>query len=291
MKGILLCGGSSTRLYPSSIAVNKHLFQVYSKPMCYYSLTTIMLSGIKDVLIISNRKDISSYQMLFGDGKHLGMRIYYAVQETPNGIVEAFIIGEQFIGNDAVCLSLGDNVIYGQDLSNRLKNATKQVDFNGGATIFGYRVKDPERYGIVEVSDGKVVSIEEKPKEPKSDIAIIGLYFYDNKVVNIAKNLKPSNRGELEISDVNNEYLKIGKLNLEVLGRGNVWLDCGTFDSLLDASNFVATIEHRQGTKIGCIEEIAYRMKFIDEKQLRKLAEEYKNNEYKEYLLSLLVET
>jgi len=292
LKGILLVGGSGSRLAPITEVLSKHMIPVFNKPLAFYSLSTIMLSGIKEVLIISTKRDISGYQRLFGDGKQLGMRIYYAIQDEPNGIAEAFIIGEQFINGDNVCLSLGDNIIYGQDLSKTLQDVHNSIEKSSGATIFGYRVKDPERYGVVETDDsGRVVSIEEKPEKPRSNVAIIGLYFYDSNVVEIAKNLNPSARGELEITDVNKEYMMRGKLCLEVLGRGCAWLDCGTTESLLEASNFVSTIEHRQNFKISAIEEVAYRMKFIDRNQLINLGNNHRNKEYGSYLLSVANET
>ena len=286
MKGIILAGGSGTRLYPITEVVCKQLLPVYDKPMIYYPLSTLMLAGIRDILIISTPQDLPRFEQLFGDGSKLGLTFEYKVQEAPNGLAEAFIIGEEFIGNDNVCLVLGDNIFYGHNLPSILKNA---VDRKRGATIFGYYVKDPERYGVVEFDkSGNVISIEEKPKHPKSNFAVVGLYFYDNEVVEIAKKIKPSWRGELEITDVNNEYLKKGKLHVELMGRGYAWLDTGTHQSLSDATQFIKTIEDRQGLKIACIEEIAYRMGYISPEQLIKLAEPLKKSGYGDYLLNIL---
>ena len=286
MKGIILAGGSGTRLYPITEVVCKQLLPVYDKPMIYYPLSTLMLAGIRDILIISTPQDLPRFEQLFGDGSKLGLTFEYKVQEAPNGLAEAFIIGEEFIGNDNVCLVLGDNIFYGHNLPSILKNA---VDRKRGATIFGYYVKDPERYGVVEFDkSGNVISIEEKPKHPKSNFAVVGLYFYDNEVVEIAKKIKPSWRGELEITDVNNEYLKKGKLHVELMGRGYAWLDTGTHQSLSDATQFIKTIEDRQGLKIACIEEIAYRMGYISTEQLIKLAEPLKKSGYGDYLLNIL---
>jgi len=286
MKGIILAGGAGTRLYPVTKVVCKQLLPVYDKPMVYYPLSTLMLAGIRDILIISTPQDLPRFEDLFGDGSHLGLRFSYKVQEAPNGLAEAFIIGEDFIGEDNVCLVLGDNIFFGHNLPGMLKRACQRKE---GATIFGYYVKDPERYGVVEFDgSGKVLSIEEKPKEPKSNYAVVGLYFYDNKVIEISKRIKPSWRGELEITDVNKVYLERGKLNVELMGRGYAWLDTGTHESLADATQFVKTIEERQGLKIACIEEIAYRMGFIDSEQLRRLAEPLRKSGYGEYLLKIL---
>jgi len=286
MKGIILAGGSGTRLYPITEVVCKQLLPVYDKPMIYYPLSTLMLAGIKDILIISTPQDLPRFEQLFGDGSQLGLSFSYKVQDAPNGLAEAFIIGEEFIEDDNVCLVLGDNIFYGHNLPSILKNAVKRKE---GATIFGYYVKDPERYGVVEFdSAGNVISIEEKPKKPKSNYAVVGLYFYDNEVIKIAKEIKPSWRGELEITDVNVEYLKKGKLHVELMGRGYAWLDTGTHQSLSDATQFIKTIEDRQGLKIACIEEIAYRMNYIDSDGLKKLAEPLKKSGYGEYLLNLL---
>lgn len=286
MKGIILAGGSGTRLYPITEVVCKQLLPVYDKPMIYYPLSTLMLAGIRDILIISTPQDLPRFEQLFGDGSQLGLSFSYKVQDAPNGLAEAFIIGEEFIENDNVCLILGDNIFYGHNLPSILKNA---VERKRGATIFGYYVKDPERYGVVEFDkSGNVMSIEEKPKHPKSNFAVVGLYFYDNEVVEIAKKIKPSWRGELEITDVNNEYLKKGKLHVELMGRGYAWLDTGTHQSLSDATQFIKTIEDRQGLKIACIEEIAYRMGYISPEQLIKLAEPLKKSGYGDYLLNIL---
>ena len=286
MKGIILAGGAGTRLYPVTKVVCKQLLPVYDKPMVYYPLSTLMMAGIRDILIISTPQDLPRFEDLFGDGSRLGLRFSYKVQEAPNGLAEAFIIGEDFIGDDNVCLVLGDNIFFGHNLPGMLKRACQRKE---GATIFGYYVRDPERYGVVEFDgSGKVLSIEEKPKEPKSNYAVVGLYFYDNEVIEISKGIKPSWRGELEITDVNKAYLEKGKLNVELMGRGYAWLDTGTHESLADATQFVKTIEERQGLKIACIEEIAYRMGFIDAEQLRRLAEPLRKSGYGEYLLRIL---
>jgi glucose-1-phosphate thymidylyltransferase len=288
MKGIILAGGSGTRLYPLTRGVCKQLLPIYDKPMIYYPLSVLMLAGIRDILIISTPGDLPRFRDVFGDGSELGLRISYAVQSLPNGIAEAFTIGEKFIGRDAVCLVLGDNIFFGHGLTELLKKAVTQIESAGGATIFGYSVGDPERYGIVEFDTaGNVLSIEEKPKHPKSRYAVTGLYFYDNDVVGIAKSIKPSERGELEITDVNNVYLAKKKLSVELMGRGYAWLDTGTHESLLDAGEFIATIEKRQGLKIACIEEIAYKLGYIDKDSLLRAAERLRKNGYGEYLLRI----
>lgn len=285
MKGIILAGGAGTRLHPVTVSISKQIIPIYDKPMIYYPLSVLMLADIKEILIISTPRDIILYEELFRDGSHLGLSISYAIQESPNGLAEAFIIGEEFIGTDKVALVLGDNVFYGHGFTDTLKSAT---DNNQGATIFGYQVLDPERYGVVEFDNAyNVVSIEEKPQNPKSDYAVPGLYFYDNDVVEIAKNIKPSARGELEITEINNQYLKCNKLKVELLGRGIAWLDTGTHDSLLEASNFVQAIQKRQGQYVACVEEIAYRMGFIDSNQLRELAKDLLKSDYGQYLMRL----
>jgi glucose-1-phosphate thymidylyltransferase len=294
VKGIILAGGSGTRLYPVTKGVCKQLLPVYDKPMIYYPLSVLMLAGIRDILIISTPTDLPRFKDIFGDGAGLGLRFSYQEQPHPNGLAEAFIIGETFIGGDSTCLVLGDNIFYGHGLTDMLKKAADDVTSRGGATIFGYYIKDPERYGIVEFerSEGvtRVLSIEEKPNKPKSRYAVTGLYFYDNSVVTIAKNIKPSARGELEITDVNNEYLKKDNLRVELMGRGYAWLDTGTHESLLDAGEFIATVESRQGLKIACIEEIAYLLGYIDKNALLKSAENLKKNGYGEYLLKVAEE-
>ena len=285
MKGIILAGGSGSRLYPITKGISKQLLPIYDKPMIYYPLSTIMLAGIREVLIISNPEYIDSFKRLLNDGSHLGMNIEYAIQEKPRGIADAFIVGEEFIGNDNVCLILGDNIFHGPGFTQILRRAASLKE---GAVIFGYYVKDPRRYGVVEFDENNnVVSIEEKPEKPKSHYAVPGLYFYDNQVIEIAKNLKPSVRGELEITDVNKEYLKKGQLKVELFGRGFAWLDTGTYDSLLEASNYVETIQKRQGFYVSCIEEIAYRNGWINKDQLINLAKEMEKVEYGKYLLEI----
>ncbi len=285
MKGIILAGGSGTRLYPATRSISKQIIPVYDKPMIYYPMSVLMLSGIREILIISTPHDLPLYQRLFDDGSDLGLKISYAEQPSPDGLAQAFLIGEEFIGNDSVALVLGDNIFYGYEFSNVLKEASKLED---GAVVFGYYVNDPERYGVAEFSaDGKVISLEEKPASPKSNYAVTGLYFYSNDVVKKAKSLKPSARGELEITDLNKLYLAENRLSLKVLGRGMAWLDTGTHDSLLQASNFISTIENRQGLKVACLEEIAFKKGYIDKAQLLKLAEPLKKNEYGKYLLKI----
>lgn len=288
MKGIILAGGSGTRLYPITKATSKQLVPIYDKPMIYYPFSALMLSGIKEFLIISTPEFLPQFEELFGDGHTLGLNIQYKVQIEPNGLAEAFILGADFIGNDSVALVLGDNVFYGAGLSKLLQDAATR---ESGATIFGYQVTDPERFGVVEFdSHQHAVSIVEKPTHPRSNYAVTGLYFYDNDVVNIAKNVKPSARGELEITDVNDEYLRRGQLDVKVMGRGYAWLDTGTHDSLLAASSFVATIENQQNLKVACLEEIAYRMGYINLEQLEELAQPLKKNDYGQYLLRLVKE-
>jgi glucose-1-phosphate thymidylyltransferase len=287
MKGIILAGGSGTRLYPITKGVSKQLLPVYDKPMIYYPLSVLMLAGIQEILIISTPEDLPNFEKLLGDGSDIGLQLSYKEQPSPDGLAQAFIIGADFIGNDDVCLVLGDNIFYGYGFSKTLQNARNNVA-EGKSTVFGYYVNDPERYGVAEFDDdGSVTSIEEKPKEPKSNFAVVGLYFYTNDVVQIAKIIKPSARGELEITSVNQEYLKQQNLKVELLGRGFAWLDTGTHDSLMEAGQFIETIEKRQGLKVACLEEIAYNMKYIDKAQLNKLAEPLKKNGYGQYLLKL----
>jgi len=287
MKGIILTGGKGTRLYPASKTINKGLLPVYDKPMIYYPLSTLMLSGIKDVLVIASERDIERFKELLGDGSQIGINISYEIEYETKGIGQAFIMAEDFIGNDDVCLVLGDNIFYGHNLPVKLKESVQEVENNNNAVVFGYYVQDPQRFGVVEFdSDNNAVSLEEKPQNPKSNYAVVGLYYYTNDVVDIAKNLKPSSRGELEITDINIEYLKNKKLSVQLLGRGHAWLDTGTHQTLLEASSFIGMVESRQGWKISCIEEIAYRMGYISSEDLGDLSKEY-NNEYGEYLLKV----
>jgi glucose-1-phosphate thymidylyltransferase len=289
MKGIILAGGSGTRLFPLTLGVCKQLIPVYDKPMIYFPLSVLMLAGIRDILIISTPQDIPRFETIFRDGSHLGLRFAYREQPQPNGIAEAFIIGADFVGSDDVCLILGDNIFYGHGLTARLRKAVSDVGSRGGATVFGYYVSDPQRYGIAEFDENQnVISIEEKPQKPKSNYAVTGLYFYDNGVIEIARNIRPSRRGELEITDVNNAYLKMGRLRAELLGRGYAWLDTGTHETLLEAAEFMATIERRQGLKVACIEEIAYMLGYIDADKLLSLAGPLKSSGYGQYLLSLV---
>ena len=285
MKGIILAGGTGTRLYPLTLSISKQLLPIYDKPMIYYPISVLMLAGIREILVISTPQDLSNFKKLLGSGKKLGIKFKYAEQPQPNGLAEAFIIGEKFIGNDSVCLILGDNIFYGQGIKEKVQKAAKQKD---GATIFGYYVNDPERYGVAEFDKNlNVISLEEKPENPKSNYAVTGLYFCDNDVIKYAKNINPSARGELEITDVIKEYLKKGKLKLELLGRGYAWLDTGTHESLLEASQYIQVIEKRQGLKIACLEEIAYRMGYIDKDILYDNAQKYGGNEYGIYLRDL----
>ena len=289
MKGIVLAGGAGTRLHPSTIAVSKQLLPIYDKPMIYHPISVLMLAGIKDILIISTPVDLPNFQRLLGDGSQFGVNFSYKEQPSPDGLAQAFILGEEFIGNDDVALVLGDNIFYGDGFSGKLKSVVKNIETNRGATVFGYYVKDPQRFGVVEFdTNGKVLSLVEKPKNPKSNYAVTGLYFYDNKVVEYAKMLKPSKRGELEITDLNNIYLREEKLTVELLGRGFAWLDTGTHHSLLQASQYVHTIEENQGIKIACLEEVAYRMGFMEKENLMEITQKYPNNEYFNYVKDVL---
>jgi len=288
MKGIVLAGGSGTRLFPITKGVSKQLLPIYDKPMVYYPISVLMLAGIREILIISTPDDLPGFKRLLGDGSDYGVELSYKEQPSPDGLAQAFIIGEEFIGNDSACLVLGDNIFYGQNFSQMLANAVYDAEKNNMATVFGYYVNDPERYGVAEFDkEGKVLSIEEKPKEPKSHYAVVGLYFYPNKVVNVAKNIKPSDRGELEITTVNQEFLKSEELKVQLLGRGFAWLDTGTHDSLSEASNFIEVIEKRQGLKVTCLEEIAYTQGWITKEKLEELAKPMIKNQYGQYLLSL----
>lgn len=288
MKGIILAGGSGTRLYPITKGISKQLIPVYDKPMIYYPLSTLMLAGIRDILVISTPEYTPLFESLLGDGSDFGINLSYKVQEHPNGLAEAFILGKEFIGSDSVCLILGDNIYYGSGLSKQLQEAAKKED---GAIVFGYHVNDPERFGVVEFDENMhALSIEEKPEHPKSNYAVTGLYFYDNDVVEIAENMKPSDRGELEITDVNKEYLRRGKLDVKLMGRGYAWLDTGTHDSMLESASFISTIQKRQNLKVACLEEIAYRMHWISREKLIELAQPLKKNDYGQYLLRLAAE-
>ncbi|MFR1503571.1 MAG: glucose-1-phosphate thymidylyltransferase RfbA [Opitutales bacterium] len=289
MKGIVLAGGAGTRLYPSTMVVSKQLLPIYDKPMIYHPVSVLMLAGIKDILIISTPQDLPNFKKLLKDGSQFGVKFSYKEQPSPDGLAQAFILGEEFIEDDCAALILGDNIFYGPGFSGTLKNVVKRTKEQGGATVFGYQVKDPERFGVVSFDEnGKAQTIEEKPSDPKSNYAVTGLYFYDNKVVELAKNLKPSARGELEITDLNKIYLNQGNLSVELLGRGFAWLDTGTHHSLLQASQYVQTIEENQGIKIACLEEVAYRMGFVTKEHLQKQAEQYKNNEYFNYIKQII---
>ncbi len=289
MKGIVLAGGSGTRLYPITKGISKQLLPIYNKPMVYYPISALMLAGIRDILIISTPDDLPGFKRMLGDGSDYGVNFEYAEQPSPDGLAQAFIIGEEFIGDDSVCLVLGDNIFYGQGLPEMLKQAVKDAEDNQKATVFGYYVNDPERYGVAEFDkNGKVLSIEEKPAKPKSNYAVVGLYFYPNKVVDVAKNIKPSARGELEITTVNQQFLNDEELKVQLFGRGFAWLDTGTHDSLSEASTFIEVLEKRQGLKVSCLEEIAWRNKWINDSQLVEIAEPMSKNEYGQYLLKLI---
>ena len=290
MKGIVLAGGSGTRLFPVTKGISKQLLPVYDKPMIYYPLSVLMLAGIKKILIISTPEDLHNFKKLLGSGRDLGIQLNYKEQPSPDGLAQAFILGEDFIGKDNVCLVLGDNIFYGSGFSGMLQNASNNI-LKGKSTVFGYYVKDPERFGVAEFdNNGNVISIEEKPENPKSNYAVVGLYFYTNEVIQIAKNVKPSNRGELEITSVNQVYLSQNNLKVELLGRGFAWLDTGTHDSLLEAGQFIESIEKRKGLKVACLEEIAYRMEYINAEQVKKLAQPLKKNDYGKYLLNMIKE-
>ncbi len=289
MKGIVLAGGAGLRLHPSTIVVSKQLLPIYDKPMIYHPISVLMLAGIRDILIISTPVDLHHFERLLGDGSRFGVKFSYKEQPSPDGLAQAFILGEEFIGDDDVALVLGDNIFYGDGFSGTLKNVVSKISKDGGSMVFGYLVKDPQRFGVVEFDEnGKAVSIEEKPENPKSNYAVTGLYFYDNKVIEYAKNLKPSSRGELEITDLNNIYLQKGELNVELLGRGFAWLDTGTHHSLLQASQYVQTIEENQGIKIACLEEVAYRMGYVTKEDLAKYIANYKNNDYYNYVKNVI---
>ena len=291
MKGIILAGGSGTRLYPITMGVSKQLLPIYDKPMVYYPLSVLMLAGIRDIMIITTPEDIDSFKRLLGDGSQFGIKLTYAIQPSPDGLAQAFILGEEFIGNDDVCLVLGDNIFYGQGFTPKLKHAVDNAKNGQGATVFGYQVKDPERFGVVEFDENKkAISIEEKPTKPKSNLAVTGLYFYDNSVVELAKQVKPSHRGELEITCLNELYLKKNQLNVEVLGRGFAWLDTGTHESLLEAAQFVETIEKRQGYKVACLEEIAYNNNWLSATEVEVIGNKLAKNDYGQYLINLLKE-
>ena len=289
MKGIVLAGGAGSRLYPTTMVVSKQLLPIYDKPMIYHPISVLMLAGIREILIISTPQDLPNFKKLLGTGEQFGVEFSYVEQPSPDGLAQAFVLGADFIGEDSVALVLGDNIFYGMGFSSMLQQVVKNTDAEGGATVFGYQVKDPHRFGVVDFDEeGKALSIEEKPAKPKSNYAVTGLYFYDNKVVEYAKNLKPSPRGELEITDLNNVYLQKGDLKVELLGRGFAWLDTGTHRSLLQAGQYVQTIEENQGVKIACLEEVAYRMKFLSKEELKKQTEKYKNNEYYQYIARIV---